>query len=33
LQAWAGQSAMLAQAAPAADLVEAFWNGAVERLR
>jgi nitronate monooxygenase len=28
LQAWAGQSAALAQASPAAEVVERLWSGA-----
>ena len=32
MQAWAGQSAMLAQAAPAADVVRTIWNGATALL-
>jgi len=33
MQAWAGQSAMLARAEPAADVARALWEGARERLR
>jgi len=32
MQAWAGQSAMLARAEPAGDLVRAFWQGARRRI-
>ena len=33
MQAWAGQSALLARAEPAGDVVRALWEGARERLR
>ncbi len=33
MQAWAGQSAMLARAEPAADVVRELWEGARELLR
>jgi len=33
MQAWAGQSAMLARAEPAGQVVRALWDGARERLR
>jgi len=33
MQAWAGQSAMLARAEPAGELVRALWDGARELLR